>query len=127
MARKISVVNQKGGVGKSTTAVNLAAVLADRGKRVLLIDFDPQGNASHFLGFVEKLEEEGLYTSADFTMEETAAFNPLRNVMPGLDLVPANDALASIELPLLRDSLGGARKLANAVRRVESDYDFIIA
>ena len=125
MARRISVVNQKGGVGKTTTAVNLAACLALRGKRVLLIDFDPQGNASQFLGLVSQLDDPGLYTSADLTLRRRA-FEPRRDVVvSGLDLVPANDALAAIELQLL-SSVGGSHMLANALRAVAGDYDFVI-
>src|SRR5947209_14727608 len=127
MARRrcISVVNQKGGVGKTTTAVNLAVCLAQLGHRTLLVDLDPQANASHFLGFVTKLDEPGLYTTADFLLGRRA-LEPLRDVQgTGLDLVPSTDALASIELELL-SSRGGDRRLAGALRDVDA-YDFVIA
>src|SRR6266850_7858623 len=68
MARRISVVNQKGGVGKTTTAVNLGVALAMRGFRVLLVDYDPQANASNFLGLVARLEHSRLFTAADLTL-----------------------------------------------------------
>jgi len=125
-ARKLSVVNQKGGVGKTTTAVNLAAVLADRGYRVLLIDYDPQGNASHFLGFVERLEESALYTSADFTLGR-GRFASQVTAIAGLELLPANELLARIERTLLENVFAGSRRLATALRLVEDRYDFIIA
>src|SRR6266849_2061237 len=95
-ARRLSVVNQKGGVGKTTTAVNLGAVLAGRGYRVLLVDYDPQGNASQFLGFVDRLEDPGVYTSADLTVSG-GRFASLSTAVRRLELLPANDRLAHIE------------------------------
>src|SRR2546430_16199310 len=105
MARRISVVNQKGGVGKTTTAVNLGVGLALRGFRVLLIDYDPQANASNFLGFVSRIEGSGLYTSAELTLG-LGSFAPQADVLVrGLDLVPATHPLASCEARLRpRDS-----------------------
>src|SRR5437764_12704000 len=97
MARRISVVNQKGGVGKTTTAVNLGVALAMQGCRVLLIDYDPQANASNFLGFVSRLEGTGLYTSAELTLG-LGSFAPQADVLVrGRDLVPATHLLTSIE------------------------------
>jgi len=125
-ACKLSVVNQKGGVGKTTTAVNLAAALAARGLRVLLIDYDAQGNASHFLGFVDRLDGSSLYTSADCTLGR-GQFAPQETALPGLDLLPANELLARIERTLLENVFAGSRRLASAVRLIEDRYDFIIA
>ena len=128
-ARGIAIVNQKGGVAKTTTAVNLAVALAAREKRVLLIDYDPQGNASQFLGLYDQLDRSHLYTSASFTLDSRAPFAPFRDVTGcrGLDLVPANDTLADLELELLRDSVGAPTRLAQAVARVAPHYDFILA
>jgi chromosome partitioning protein len=122
MARRISVVNQKGGVGKTTTAVNVAVGLALRGARLLLVDYDPQANASNFLGLVSRLEGSR-FTSAELTLG-LGSFQPLRNVLvPGLDLVPATDALASVEARLAPI---GSRLLKRALDRVAHRYDFIL-
>ena len=128
MARRIAVVNQKGGVAKTTTAINLAASLAAKGKRVLVVDVDPQGNAGHFLGLVERMQDPELYISYDLLLTPERAFAPQRDVvLPGLDVVPSNVRLAAAELPLLRDAVTGIQKLASAIRRVEGQYDIILA
>jgi chromosome partitioning protein len=128
MARRIAVLNQKGGVAKTTTAVNLAACLAAQGQRVLVVDVDPQGNAGHFLGLIARMQEPEVYTSHDFLLSPEKPFAPQRDVLvAGLDVVPSNVRLAAAELPLLRDTVAGIRKLASAVRRVEHEYHFVLA
>lgn len=129
MTRKISIVNQKGGVAKTTTAVNVAVRLAQLEHRVLLIDMDPQGNASQFLGLTDTLEAEGMYGSADFILGN-GSFAPARDVqVKGLDLLPATDSLSYTEWELNKDVAGtGALAMQASLRKIQSEkYDFIIA
>src|SRR5437016_725758 len=122
MARRIAVVNQKDGVGKTTTAVNVAVALAQRGHRVLLVDYDPQANASNFLGFVSRLDTAGLYTSAELTLG-LGTFRPLADVLVrNLDLIPATHLLATIE-----NRLGSNQaSLKRGLDRVSYLYEFIL-
>lgn len=126
MQKRLAVCNQKGGVAKTTTAVNLAVIYAQSGKRVLLVDFDPQGNASQFLGLIEQLEDENLYTSANLTLGNKS-FAPQRDcAVKGLDLVPATDSLAALEFELLQDTKQGAHRLGLSLNAVAQDYDYVI-
>jgi chromosome partitioning protein len=97
--RVVAVANQKGGVGKTTTTVNLAALFADRGYRVLVVDADPQGNATSSLG-VDKAElDETLY---DALLDPAGMSQlPIRDVRPGVDLLPATPDLAAVEVELV--------------------------
>jgi chromosome partitioning protein len=125
-ARRICIANNKGGVGKSTTAVNLAAVLALRGFRVLLVDFDPSSGASIFLGFDEEVSEEHqeIYTVVELLKGQP--FTPLKYPhIPGLDLLPASTRLSFYAQTLDQDPRGHFR-LAEALEPLASDYDYII-
>ena len=125
-ARRICVANNKGGVGKSTTAINLATVLALRGHKVLLVDFDPAAGASIFLGLAEEVREEfaPLYTVVELLSGQPFTPHPYP-LAPGLDLLPANSRLSHYAQVLDRDPRGHFR-LAEALESLASDYEYII-
>lgn len=123
MGKIISFCNQKGGVGKSTSAVNTGAYLAALGKRVLLVDLDSQGNATSGLGFKPYEMRE---TSYHIIMGILPAQSAIKNTEnPGLDLIPANQDLAgaTVELVHLEDR---DVKLKNALDYLRHDYDYIL-
>ncbi|MFI4935146.1 MAG: ParA family protein [Caulobacterales bacterium] len=123
--RILAVANQKGGVGKTTTAINLSTALAAVGERVLLLDSDPQGNASTGLGIPRAMRRKTLY---DVLMEDVPAVDAaMPTALPGLDLLPADADLSGVELELgqtprrsyrLRDALGPLR--------ASGPYDYVL-
>ena len=123
MGRVIAIVNQKGGVGKSTTAVNLGAYLACAGKRVLVVDIDPQGNATSGLG-VEKSEVEHCIYSV--LIGERKIKDVVRSTaIEGLEVVPATIALAGAEIELV-PQMSREFRLKRSLEPVVDDYDFIL-
>lgn len=116
-ARVISVVNHKGGVGKTTTVINLGCGLARMGKQVLVIDMDPQGNLSQSLG-IDNPEKQVV----DALLHKGAL--PLVNILPNLDLAPSDLELAFADLELVQ-TVGGMNRLKNALRPLRKDYDYI--
>lgn len=120
--RSIALVNQKGGCGKTTTAVNLASCLADSGKKVLIIDFDPQSHASIGLG-VDK--EKLTYSTYDLLMDPSVRIRDMAYpINERLDIIPSNTALSAVEL-LLAQTPGKEKRLLDKVEECEPFYDYL--
>jgi chromosome partitioning protein len=123
MAKSIAVANQKGGVGKTTTAVNLAAIIANWGNRVLLVDADPQGNATSGVGIQRGSFRRGLYHS--IVLDEPISAISLPTTIETLQVVPSNKDLAGAEIELV-DVQKREFKLKNALASIEANYDYVI-
>ena len=120
MGRIIAVVNQKGGVGKTTTAVNLTAALAELGLKVLLCDFDPQANATSGLGLDKRKVKHTVY---DVVIGECEAEKAIVHTKYG-DVLPSSADLAGASVELIGE-MGRERKLGNALDTVKDQYDLI--
>ncbi|MBV9594429.1 MAG: ParA family protein [Actinobacteria bacterium] len=123
-ARVIALCNQKGGVGKTTSTINLGAALAEFGRRVLLVDFDPQGALSVGLGVAPHQLERTAY---NLLMEREVTVDDvmLKTGVPGMDLLPSNIDLSAAEVQLVGE-VAREQTLARSLRPILDDYDFVL-
>ncbi|WP_418540863.1 ParA family protein [Massilistercora timonensis] len=123
MGRIIAVANQKGGVGKTTTAINLSSCLAEKGKKVLAVDMDPQGNMTSGLGVDKNSVENTIY---DLIIGESSIDEVLRkDIMKNLDIIPANIDLSAAEIELI-DVEDKEYIVRNVIKDIKDNYDYII-
>lgn len=123
LVKVIAIANQKGGVGKTTTSVNLSACLATLGKRILLVDIDPQGNATSGFGLDKSKIKRSMYNVLvdDVSIEEIIASTEIEN----LKIVPATIQLAGAEIELV-SVMSRETKLKRAIDKVKYEYDYVI-
>ncbi len=124
MGKIIAVCNQKGGVGKTTTSINLASGLAYLKQKVLLVDFDPQGNTSQGVGASKKGNELSVY---NLVMEEYEVKDVVKHLTtPPLDIIPANISLSGADLQMIKYEGGKEELLKTKLDKVRDQYDYII-
>ena len=126
MGRIIAIANQKGGVGKTTTSINLASALAEKGKKVLVIDTDPQGNTTNGFGIDKNEIDNTIYELmiGECSIDEVITRNVVKGI-DGVDIIPSNVNLAAVEIELI-DSDNKEYILREAISGIRDDYDFII-
>ena len=123
MGKAIAIFNQKGGVGKTTTNINLAASLAIKGKNVLVLDIDPQGNTTSGLGVSKK---ELRYSTYDLLTDDQLNVREaiMGTSVEGMDIIPASIELAGVEVELVQTE-GREAKLKNTIDQIKDEYDYI--
>jgi chromosome partitioning protein len=124
--RVIALMNQKGGVGKTTTTVNLAAAIAQMGRKVLIIDLDPQAHATLHVGVEDNESPDSDPTVYDLLLDDDIAVSDcIRSVDDNLDIIPAETDLAAVETELAGQAQRNQR-LANAIARSGTDHEFVL-
>jgi len=123
MAKIVAFTNQKGGVGKTTTCVNMSAYLAEFGKKVLILDVDPQGNASSGVGIQKSKDTKTIYNviSEQCDISDVVSLTKVKN----LEIIPATVDLAGAEIDLVRMGSGRERIISKLLEKVRGSYDYI--
>lgn len=123
MGRIIAIANQKGGVGKTTTAINLSACLAEKGQKVLAVDMDPQGNMTSGLGMEKGTVDKTIYDLliGNVTVEDVV----VENLLDNLDIIPTSIDLSAVEIELI-DVEDKEYVLKKSINKIKNNYDFII-
>lgn len=125
MAHRVAITNQKGGVGKTTVAINLAGALNQLGKDVLFVDLDPQGNATEGLGYVDEYDNSDVPNLSTVLLDDQEAINDVILSHDEMRVVPSNIEMFNVE-PELITSMRNRERLDKALNSLEADPDFII-